>query len=338
MKHKSKYKIFLIDDDINITAMLKDYLEKSGFECIIANKTENIFERISEAKPDIIVCDIVMMPISGFEIYFGLKQYIETANIPFVFLSAKNSRDDIIKGLQMGVTDYITKPVNLENLKERLLILLKNRSNSNKNNIGILFADSSKVIIKKTQQELADKGYKIITTQTIDEGLNICSSEKIDVVISGINLKNGSGYSFCEKVKKSNPEIYFMLLISEGNTEALTFGNRAGVDDFVLKNLGVDGLLVKLNQIIRGKQFRSTVEKSYDIAEKDVITVLQACEIQGFSGKLIIKAPAGNGEIEMHSSEYKSIKFKGLNGTDALEALAELKSGKIIIKQDEMVI
>jgi DNA-binding response OmpR family regulator len=226
----------------------------------------------------------------------------------------------------------------LEELKERLTILLKNNLNNVEKNIGLLLADSSKVIIKKTQQELNSKGYKIDTTQTIEEGLNICKSNKIDIVISGINLRGGTGYSLCQQLKKINPEIYFMLLISEGNYEALNLGNKAGVDDFVLKNLGVDGLLVKISNVIKNRQFQSTTYKRYKISEKNILSVLQACVIQGFTGKLIIKSPMGNGEIEMQRSEYIFIKFNDLEATDALEALAELQSGEIIIKPVEMII
>jgi DNA-binding response OmpR family regulator len=332
------YKIFIIDDDKNITEMLDEYLSQNGFQCFVANNSNDIFSRITQVKPDIIVCDIIMVPLSGFDIYYRLKQDVNTVNIPFVLLSAQNSRDDIIKGLQMGAIDYITKPINLEELKERLTILLKNNLNNVEKNIGLLLADSSKVIIKKTQQELNSKGYKIDTTQTIEEGLNICKSNKIDIVISGINLRGGTGYSFCQQLKKINPEIYFMLLISEGNYEALSLGNKAGVDDFVLKNLGVDGLLVKISNVIKNRQFQSTTYKRYKISEKNILSVLQACEIQGFTGKLIIKSPMGNGEIEMQRSEYIFIKFNDLEATDALEALAELQSGEIIIKPVEMII
>jgi DNA-binding response OmpR family regulator len=332
------HKIFIIDDDKNVTTMLDEYLSQNGFQCFVANQTDDIFSRILKAKPDIIVCDVIMTPLSGFDIYYRLKQNANTAKIPFVLLSAQNSRDDVIKGLQIGALDYITKPINLEELRERLNIILKSSVKNAENDINILLADSSKVIIKKTQQELHNKGYNIITTQTIDEGIELCNSEKIDVVISGINLKGGTGYSFCRQLKKINPDIYFMLLISEGNSEALSLGNNAGVDDFVLKNLGVDGLLVKINQIIQNRSFQTTQDKTYDIADKNVITVLQACEVQGFTGKLVIISPHGNGEIEMQRSEYISIRFNELQETDALEALAELKSGKIIIKPVEMVI
>ncbi|MCP4344218.1 MAG: DegV family EDD domain-containing protein [Desulfobacterales bacterium] len=115
-----KGKAFIIDDDPLMGNVLEVKLSEAGFEAEYFSSGEKALERISKLKPDIIISDIIMPEMDGYELHRTLRQDPATAGIPFVFMSAKTDLSDQLKGWQMGVDDYVCKPFKIENLLERI--------------------------------------------------------------------------------------------------------------------------------------------------------------------------------------------------------------------------
>ena len=103
-------KILLIEDEISVRENISDLLEAEGFETITAaNGKVGIDLAISQV-PDIILCDLMMPEVDGYGVLERLRQEMLTATIPFIFLTAKSTRTDIRKGMDLGADDYLTKP------------------------------------------------------------------------------------------------------------------------------------------------------------------------------------------------------------------------------------
>ncbi len=115
-----KGKAFIIDDDPIMGNVLEVKLSEAGFEAEYFSSGEKALEKISKFKPDIIISDIIMPEMDGYELHQLLRQDPATAGIPFVFMSAKTDLSDQLKGLQMGADDYVCKPFKIENLVERI--------------------------------------------------------------------------------------------------------------------------------------------------------------------------------------------------------------------------
>lgn len=330
-------KAFIIDDEQMIVDLVKNYLDKNGFICKTSTTGVEVLPKIREFDPDIILCDILMDPVSGLDVYYLIKRNLDTSSIPFVFISGKHLKEDILKGLEIGADDYIPKPLEMEDLKNRLLHIIDKRLGSGFQELSVLLVDKSKVILKKTESELAEDDFCITTASSIQEAVEFITKNEIDVIICGTKLIDGSGYEFCKTVKDLNNNINFLLLISEGNTEALILGNEAGVDDFVVKNLGVDGIRLKLMRILQQTPSRYLVQK-YTIEKKNVLPILQNCEIKGFTGTITITSSEGNGKVQMQKGEFINIAFNELAGADALEALTSLAKGEVVIKQENIIV
>jgi PAS domain S-box-containing protein len=110
--------ILLIEDDHDLRETTLDYLKDENFNTLSAENGAQGIQLAIQHIPDVILCDINMPGLSGYEVYNMLHQVTTTSIIPFIFLSAKSSRDEILTGLHLGVDDYITKPFDFQELVE----------------------------------------------------------------------------------------------------------------------------------------------------------------------------------------------------------------------------
>ena len=105
MKH-----ILLIEDNKEVRENTAEILELTGYKVSTASDGKKGIEEVNRNKPDLIICDIMMPVLDGYGVLHMLSKNDETANIPFIFLTAKTERVEVRKGMDMGADDYITKP------------------------------------------------------------------------------------------------------------------------------------------------------------------------------------------------------------------------------------
>lgn len=117
--------VFAIDDSPLNLKILQRFLEKQGWKVFIAEDGLTAITEINQVQPDIIVLDIMMPGIDGFEVCRRLKAAPATAEIPIIFLSALTDQKSIVKGLELGAVDYIHKPFQQEEIITRLQLQLK---------------------------------------------------------------------------------------------------------------------------------------------------------------------------------------------------------------------
>ena len=120
MNNNKKNSILIVDDNPDNLSVLFDYLRNAHFKVLIAEKGESALKRIKYLKPDIILLDIMMPEMDGFETCRRLKANEESKDIPIIFMSALNDTVDKVKGFELGAIDYITKPVQVEEVLARL--------------------------------------------------------------------------------------------------------------------------------------------------------------------------------------------------------------------------
>jgi DNA-binding response OmpR family regulator len=116
-------KILIAEDDIDFGNILSQYVSLSGFEAILARNGKEAWELYHSDKPDICVLDVMMPEMDGFTLAEKLRE--AEPGIPFIFLTAKSLREDIIRGLKLGADDYITKPFDPEMLMLRINNILR---------------------------------------------------------------------------------------------------------------------------------------------------------------------------------------------------------------------
>jgi signal transduction histidine kinase len=120
MNENSQDVVLIVDDIPTNLGVLFDYLRESNFKVLIAEDGEDALIQVNYAKPDIILLDIMMPGIDGLETCRRLKAQEETKDIPVIFMTALAETVDKVKGLKLGAVDYITKPVQAEEVLARL--------------------------------------------------------------------------------------------------------------------------------------------------------------------------------------------------------------------------
>ena len=150
----SEYKILIVDDVMSNVLLLKVLLTNEKFAIATASNGRQALEQVEKENPDLVLLDVMMPDMSGFEAAQHLKSNPNTADIPIIFLTALNSTADIVKGFQVGANDFISKPFN----KEELIIRVTHQ---------ISLVAAKRLILSKTeelQRTIAgrDKLYSVI--------------------------------------------------------------------------------------------------------------------------------------------------------------------------------
>lgn len=116
------HKILIAEDESEISSIIIKYLEKNGFECFLAENGLEALQKFSEQTFHLLILDIMMPGIDGFEV---LKRIREVSEIPIIMLTARNEETDRIRGFQNGTDDYVIKPFSPRELVERVKVLMK---------------------------------------------------------------------------------------------------------------------------------------------------------------------------------------------------------------------
>ena len=109
-------RVLVIEDEAPLRANLVRILSAEGHEVASAADGDEGLRCARDARPEIVICDILMPRVDGYAVLAGLRSQPETAGIPFIFLTASADRDDLARGLQSGANDYVTKPFRIADL------------------------------------------------------------------------------------------------------------------------------------------------------------------------------------------------------------------------------
>ena len=216
-------KILLVDDEPNIIEFLKYELEQNNYEVIEAWNGIEAIQKISE-NPDLIVLDIMMPGIDGFEVFEKINSITYPEKIPVIFLTAITSENNEIKALEMGARDYLTKPVSPQKLIARIKVNLNKETQpetTNDANITVagpivintesftVKVDGVDVFFPRKEfyllKYLIDNNDKVIRRHTLLNkiwgDMNYGVSRTVDVHISKVREKLGSHADLIETIK-----------------------------------------------------------------------------------------------------------------------------------------
>lgn len=201
--NRSDYTILVVDDVVSNVLLLKILLTKENFKVLTANNGYTCIEIAQNNHPDLILLDVMMPDINGFETAEKLKSAPATADIPIIFLTALNAPSDLVKGFQVGANDFLTKPFNKEELVMRVM-----------RQIQLVFA---KRIIESQNAELKrtisnrDKMYSVIAHDLRSPMASIRMVLNLLVSTISSELIGEELFSLLDKANKESEETHDLL-------------------------------------------------------------------------------------------------------------------------------
>jgi len=205
--------ILIIEDEPEIAALQRMNMQRANYDAVVAADGKSAFEAIQKSKPDLILLDLLLPDISGLDICKKLKSDNTTSDIPIIIVSALGDESDIVVGLELGATDYVTKPFSPKILLARVRAVIRRqeqKSNTNKITLmnGALIIDNDRysAICDGKELQLTTTEYGILCylsrrpgfvrtreqiTQSIHGDETVLLSRTIDVHVTALRKKMG---------------------------------------------------------------------------------------------------------------------------------------------------
>lgn len=253
-----KSRLLIVEDDVDIGNMLKIYFGGMEYDVDVAVRGSDALEKTKQVLPHLIVLDIMLPDIDGYEVCRNLRTNMRTSHIPVIFLTQKDERSDKLQGLELGADDYITKPFDIEELKLRVQGAIK----------------------RSQQQSLTDPRSGLPSSRLIEDQLRRIIREKgwsyLDLRVNNYeSFKDVYGFVAGDDVLRFTAMLLGEVVDEIGNPS--DFIGHPGGDNFII--ITTDDKAAAIKNRIK-ERFKNEVQAHYNFMDRQ----------QGF-----IQAPASDG-------------------------------------------
>ncbi len=257
-----KSRLLIVEDDVDIGNMLKIYFGGMEYDVDVAVRGSDALEKTKQVLPHLIVLDIMLPDIDGYEVCRNLRTNMRTSHIPVIFLTQKDERSDKLQGLELGADDYITKPFDIEELKLRVQGAIK----------------------RSQQQSLTDPRSGLPSSRLIEDQLRKIIREKgwsyLDLRVNNYeSFKDVYGFVAGDDVLRFSAMLLGEVVDELGNPS--DFIGHPGGDNFII--ITTDDKAATIKNRIK-ERFNSEVQAHYNFMDRQ----------QGF-----IQAPSSDGTTKV---------------------------------------
>ncbi len=291
--------ILIVDDEPLNRKLLSGMLEAENYHLITAEDGESALGIINQQLPDIILLDIMMPGMDGYEITRKLKSCPDTCSIPIILITALSAYDDKIKGLEAGADEFLNKPVQTEELITRVQSLLrmkeyherltnkvlteenftrqpqlKTPSADQQEQQVVLVVEDNPKYRRLVQLHLQGEPYRLLMASNGKEALALIEHEAIDCLLIDIMLPDMDGFSICEKLQNNEayPHIQTVGITSTEDLSLKIKGIETGFDDYLIKPVNFTELKVRIKALLRKKAYLDQLQDKYQAVFQQAIS------------------------------------------------------------------
>jgi DNA-binding response OmpR family regulator len=230
----AKSKILIIEDDLDVAEMLNAYFRVQGYEVFTVNWGEDGVRSCLTIQPDLVILDIRLPDIDGYEVARRMRGDRRTAEVPIIFLTEKRDRSDRLQGLELGADDYITKPFDVQELRLRVRNALKRVSQGSLTN-PVTGLPEGALVDEKLSETLGKDGYAALfvaidNMSVFRESYGFVASDDVLRAISLMVVNTMREVSRPEDFLGHMSGTDFLLVLPPSNLAALSEKLRARLD------------------------------------------------------------------------------------------------------------
>jgi two-component system cell cycle response regulator len=292
-------KILIVDDEPFNIKLLRAILSTEPYQTVSASCGEEALEKVGQEPPELILLDVMMPGLDGFEVTKRLKSDPSTRDIPIILVTALDGAENKIKGLEAGADEFLNKPVNRAEIMARVKSMLRLKryhdqlkarvrsethlafppgqegfTNGKTSLPDILLVENDEKDSHLLQAQLYGQPYEIKCVQSGEEALSVIQREKIDLVLLDLLLPGMDGFTVIKRLKEPEEtrNVQIVAVTSLQDTESRIRGIELGVDDYLVKPINGYELKVRLNALIKKKAYVDKLCSGYRSAVHSAIT------------------------------------------------------------------
>lgn len=291
-------RVLVVDDIPANIKLLEAKLTAEYYDVLVAKNGLEALEVVKQNPPDIILLDVMMPELDGFETCQRLKADPEVSHIPVVMVTALSEAEDRVKGLKVGADDFLTKPINDVALFARIRSLvrlkmmmdelrlrdqtggqlgamsLEEHEQINTDNAHILVVDDDVAQSQRLSSKLSEIDCKVEIEKDPNVAIEKANNEPFDLIIVSTQLLDADGLRLCSHLR-SNEKIRhtpLLILVEEEDTKLLVKGLDMGVNDYLVMPVDMNELIARVGTQVRRKRYQDALRSNYKRSMSMAIT------------------------------------------------------------------
>ena len=297
-------RVLVVDDIPRNVKLLEAKLTAEYFEVMCAESGERALELVREERPDIVLLDVMMPGMDGFEVCRRIKADPKTMHIPVVMVTALDQVHDRVEGLQAGADDFLTKPVNDLALFSRVRSLvrlkmltdeLRMRQSTGESLGGHHAGDfavpnvdgDAKMVVLEEHPNISSRIAAsleelgtVLLTDNVDRLRELTLMSDPDLIIVSLSLREADGLRVCSMIRSEEKtrHVPILVLVEDGDTARLAKALEIGVHDYLVRPIDRQELIARARTQVRRKRYsdylRNSVDRGLRLAVTDAVTGL----------------------------------------------------------------
>lgn len=262
MSYSKNKKILIIEDNDVLGDILVKKLQTAGYQTELVIDGKEGLKRVKEFKPDLLLLDIILPTMNGYEILEELNKDTANPMPPVIIISNSGQPVEISRVLELGVKDYLVKadftPEEvIKKVEEQLNKVDNKEGGASHKNISVLSVEDDNFLRDLLARKLAHEQYKIKTAPDGETGLEMAREEKFSIILLDLILPGMSGFDVLEHIRKDsmNKETPIIVLSNLGQDADIEKAKKLGATDFLIKaHFGISEIIEKMNSLLESQK------------------------------------------------------------------------------------
>jgi two-component system cell cycle response regulator len=292
-------RVLVVDDILPNVKLLEAKLASEYYDVLTATSGKEALQKVEADSPDIVLLDVMMPEMDGFEVCKIIKSNPAFAHIPVVMVTALTDASDRVRGLEAGADDFLSKPLNDTALMARVrsLVRLKMtvdewrvRENTatqlgvsdEKSSVMNEPVENARVLIVEDQHYDSDKFVEtlkqdddiVTVVENGGEAMSHIAQNDFDLMVNSLNLEGEDGLRLCSHLRSSDKtrSIPILMVAAEDDMSRIAHGLEIGAHDYILRPVDKNELLARVRTQVRRKRFQERLRSSYEISLSMALT------------------------------------------------------------------